>query len=289
MACTEDEFKEVLAAEVFVDLLKLREMARYGIPDRIRGEVWSYLLGVTKPIKSQVEAQVSRSYQHYLSLHESDKERSFVSPDLLRTIRSTVDRYCSVAATDKYFREPDTRKALENILSAYVNTSADVEFSAEMLRVLAPILFAVRKEEQAFRCFEALVSRTNAYIPLERIPHRVGQLMMLLRTLNPQLSSHLEEEGIQPNDWARSWLQSLLSHALPLQAVLRLWDSYFSSPEGLQLHIFVCLAILSHLSEELTTLADAELRYRLQHLPLMDMDLIIAEAYNIREETSTNS
>ncbi|CAG8543227.1 3776_t:CDS:2, partial [Scutellospora calospora] len=40
------EFEDILNAEVYVDLDKLRESARHGVPMKVRGEVWKYLLGV---------------------------------------------------------------------------------------------------------------------------------------------------------------------------------------------------------------------------------------------------
>jgi len=38
-------------AEVFVELDKLKDVAKHGIPDAVRGEVWKYLLGVQHPDK----------------------------------------------------------------------------------------------------------------------------------------------------------------------------------------------------------------------------------------------
>lgn len=42
-------------------------------------------------------------------------------------------------------------------------------------------------------------------------------------------------------EWAASWFQFLLSRELPLDCVMRLWDTYFAGPDGLRLHIYVCL------------------------------------------------
>ncbi len=44
--------------------------------------------------------------------------------------------------------------------------------------------------------------------------------------------------------WLPSWLQFLLSVELPLPALLRLWDFYFSDDECVQMHMFVCLGML---------------------------------------------
>jgi hypothetical protein len=64
--------------------------------------------------------------------------------------------------------------------------------------------------------------------------------------------NHFEEEEVQPNDWAQSWLQWVLSRELPLSSLVRLWDTYLSCDEGLELHLYVCLAILTHCSDGAT-------------------------------------
>jgi hypothetical protein len=61
--------------------------------------------------------------------------------------------------------------------------------------------------------------------------------------------NHFEEEEVQPSEWAQSWLRWLLSKELPLSSVIRLWDTYFSANEGLDLHMYVCLAVLTHCNE----------------------------------------
>jgi len=46
MASTEEEYHELMNAEVFVEIDKLRDIAKHGVPDNVRGDVWMYLLGV---------------------------------------------------------------------------------------------------------------------------------------------------------------------------------------------------------------------------------------------------
>lgn len=51
MACQEEEFLEMLNEESSIDLIALGEVAKHGVPDAVRGEVWKYLLGVARPDK----------------------------------------------------------------------------------------------------------------------------------------------------------------------------------------------------------------------------------------------
>lgn len=42
---------------IILQLPKLRELARYGLPAAVRGQVWTYLLGVSQPIKCMGNAK----------------------------------------------------------------------------------------------------------------------------------------------------------------------------------------------------------------------------------------
>ena len=66
----------------------------------------------------------------------------------------------------------------------------------------------------------------------------------------------------------------MLASNLSLIDVIRLWDTYFSSDEGFELHIYVCLAILITHTEELLELEYSELIHFLKYLPNMDMDQV---------------
>ncbi|EKX51671.1 hypothetical protein GUITHDRAFT_45474, partial [Guillardia theta CCMP2712] len=52
-AATLDEYRDILIADTFVDLTRLKLRAQHGVPAEIRGEVWKYLLDVSKPDKSE--------------------------------------------------------------------------------------------------------------------------------------------------------------------------------------------------------------------------------------------
>lgn len=45
------EFKELVEAETFVDMDRLRDLSRHGIPASLRGDIWKYLLNVASPDK----------------------------------------------------------------------------------------------------------------------------------------------------------------------------------------------------------------------------------------------
>lgn len=86
---------------------------------------------------------------------------------------------------------------------------------------------------------------------------RVATFAKLFRAVLPDLYTHMEEEQVDINDWARSWLETLLAKELPMPCtrynpgVIRLWDCYFSNPSDLDFHLYICLAILARFKENL--------------------------------------
>mmetsp|Transcript_8346 Transcript_8346/g.13179 ORF Transcript_8346/g.13179 Transcript_8346/m.13179 type:complete len:131 (-) Transcript_8346:34-426(-) len=123
---------------------------------------------------------------------------------------------------------------------------------------------------------------------MQELNLRVGRFVMLFKTIYPEINSALEEEEVEVNEWAVSWLQFLLCRELPVENCLRLWDSYFAADaaeDGLLLHSYVCLAILEHLQGTIIELSErSEMLATLHHLPVMDMDQIITQAQSIRDE-----
>ncbi|KAJ2467032.1 hypothetical protein EV174_006454 [Coemansia sp. RSA 2320] len=100
----------------------------------------------------------------------------------------------------------------------------------------------------------------------------------------PELYDYFEEEELDVGEWASSWLRFLLAKELPIHSVLDLWDVYFATPDYVDFHPFVCLAILRHLKDSLEDLEQSEIRSMLLRLPKMSISRIVGQAYNIRSE-----
>merc|ERR1712070_1232176 len=88
------ELAEVLESETLVDMTTLLSLCAHGIPDRLRGDAWKYLLGVQRPEKSDEMSLGRRMEQEYLEL-----ERAWTGPqsemrqsDLRRRITREVRR-----------------------------------------------------------------------------------------------------------------------------------------------------------------------------------------------------
>lgn len=279
MACTEEEFLELLSDESTVDITTLTEQAKYGIPDKVRPEVWPYLLHVSKPDKSEEMKLVRAQNQEY---EEVDKT---IHTEDVRNIRQEIKRYRPMMP---YFQNSHARKKFESVMVAYVNYNTDFEYMPNgSLYLAGPMVYLMKKESSAFFCLHGLIKKMEEEgFSRENEAQNVSTFMMFFQQMLPELFTYFEDEEVGPNDWAVSWIRFLLAKELPMDCVLRLWDTYFSCAEGLGLHLYTMLAILVNFHEELIELEHSELKGFLQHLPEMDMDQIIAQAYNIKDDAS---
>jgi hypothetical protein len=181
-------------------------------------------------------------------------------------------------------------KKLVKILGAYLNYNSDLEYKPEIVYLLIPFVYVgITSECDIFWCFDALVRKTERYFSEQPVASQIAKFQTFLRSLNPALFNFFEEEELSPNDFATSWIQFLLAKELPLKCLVRLWDTYFSRIDAFNLHIYVCLAILQNLCDELQELQEfSEIKLKLQHLPDLPIDEIICQAENIKQEIDRN-
>ncbi|KAI9481276.1 MAG: rab-GTPase-TBC domain-containing protein [Benjaminiella poitrasii] len=238
-----NDYTEILQSEVYVDLERLRLLARHGIPNELRGQVWKYLLNVEQADRSK---ELSHSKARNEEYDQMDKEDS----DIAKKIRGEVFRY--QARTPELEGKHNVDKFV-NIITAYLIANREVEYHPALVTLCAPFIYTLDKECDAYFCFERLLQAID--------------------------------EEVDLNEFTTSWLQYLLSKEMKFQNLIRLWDSYFSMSNPLEFHPFVCLAILRHARENLEDLEQSEIRTMLLRLPFMDMRPILAEAYNLRNET----
>ena len=159
-----------------------------------------------------------------------------------------------------------------------------------------------------YYCFDSMLIRISAY--RDRLNVNLSQFLFLFRWFQSELCSYIEDEEVECNMWISEWLRTLLSSALPIDQVCRLWDTYLSGNNttssgsnsssnnnstsgndkgggGFDLHIYVCLALCMIHTEEMMELEHSELLAFLHALPTCNMDQVIMQAYNIREDAKT--
>ncbi|KAL0481393.1 hypothetical protein AKO1_012687 [Acrasis kona] len=292
----EKEFRELLEAETFVDLDKLRDLSRHGIPEALRGEVWKYLLSVASPDKSEEVTKLKRLRKSYDAVNKK------VIVRIKREIYATYFDQKTMK-TRAFAGLPEKQLLFEQVLMAYFYYH-DVPYDQGFIFVLAPFVRSIVKnlrvvdlEHDIYYSFQALMSKLHPLFLISPELNYEGELItsivrsltlvivaklqMLFRHTQPDLHAYFEREEIEPNEWALNWIRYLLSAELPLNCVSRLWDTYFASND-LDLHPYVCLSVLQHHHETLMELEYSEICFYLSNLPEMNMDHIIKQAHNIR-------
>ncbi|PWN52160.1 hypothetical protein IE53DRAFT_385426 [Violaceomyces palustris] len=159
------------------------------------------------------------------------------------------------------------------------------EFHPALIYLCAPFVKCVRVEAGMYFAFEKLMAMIEEYHSANPLPERIAKFLTLFRTTLPELHSYFEEEEVDMIGLATSWLQDLLAGELRIEDLMRLWDTYFAVVQDqnpLDLHLYVCIAILTNCKDTLEELDQSETRSMLFNLPPLDMDRIINEAFNIR-------
>jgi hypothetical protein len=141
MPLLEQEMAEVLESECSVEMDKLLSLCRHGIPDRLRGEAWKYLLGVMRPEKSQELSLGKLMEQRYQQLERAGQADA--QSELTRQIKAEVRSYLS---GELFFREARTHQRLERLLRTYLyrHTSG---YIPGMVHLLGPFVQVYRDSD----------------------------------------------------------------------------------------------------------------------------------------------
>lgn len=178
-------------------------------------------------------------------------------------------------------------------------------FHPSLVYLCAPFVQCIQAEAGMYFTFERLMSMLGAWRALTAEAHneenplsqRVASFMTLFRTKLPELHAYFEAEEVDVLSVATSWLQHLLAREMQMDDLMRLWgtsrgspaDTYFAVPDLLDLHLYVCLAILTYCKDALEDLDRSEIMSMLSTLPPLDVDRvrglltqIISDAVNIK-------
>lgn len=168
------------------------------------------------------------------------------------------------------------------------------DFHPSLVYLCAPFAHCMKAEAGVYFAFERLMDMIQEYNVHNPLPQRVASFLTLFRTTLPELHAYFEAEEVDLVAVATSWLQHLLARELQIDDVMRLWDTYFAVPDLLDLHVYVCLAILTNCKDALEEFDRSETTSMLFSLPPLDIDRvrtsfiisaanqIISDAVNIR-------
>ncbi|KAJ1660051.1 hypothetical protein IWQ61_000982 [Dispira simplex] len=269
------ELAKELDSETYVDVDRVRELCRDGVPPEIRGQVWKYLLGVELADRSSEACLERAGEEEYADIEKHNSEYS-------RKIQKDTARYLQRKPHRALSKE--SAPVFEAVINAYLNRNGGVSYNPGLVALCAPLVVTFRRESDIFFCFERIVNLLNDYMLDHPIHTRVAEFLTLFRRTLPDLFNYFQEEEVDMNEWPSSWLLFLLSRELPLDNTIRLWDYYFTHASMVRFHTFVCLAILKLYQPNLEDLEQSEIRTVLCRLPGIDVDKALATATSIEHQ-----
>ncbi|OQV14403.1 TBC1 domain family member 22B [Hypsibius exemplaris] len=313
-----EKFEKLLGADkASVDMDELRKLSWSGVPSNMRARIWRMLTGYVPPICDlhKVQEYLQRKREEYRSLVSEyyPKREDDQYKDTFRQIHIDVPRMCPLVplfqqiTVQELFERILFIWALRNPASGYVQGINDLVTpyfivflhnhvpNKEVVetydcQALSPdVLFAL--EADCFWCLSKLLAgiQSNYTFAQPGIQQRVVQLKELVQRVDPDLHSHLEKCSVEYLQFSFRWMNCLLIRELPLQCIIRLWDSYHSEPDGFaNFHVYVCASFLLWWSEDLRNQPDFQYALIfLQNLPTQnwgedETERLLAKAFMLK-------
>eukprot|EP00168_Porphyra_purpurea_P010162 TRINITY_DN2500_c0_g1_i10.p1 TRINITY_DN2500_c0_g1~~TRINITY_DN2500_c0_g1_i10.p1 ORF type:complete len:251 (-),score=81.88 TRINITY_DN2500_c0_g1_i10:763-1515(-) len=234
----------------------------------------SIALDVMGPSGSGIDSDVARRVRAELKRRASRESTALVPPDRYWDVARVVAAQLSMAA----------EAAADN------DDSPSYDYSPGMVTLASQLVVVCETEVEAYHCYASLMRRHERLFTTDGLAAATSRFLMLFRVLQPELYDAFESEEVDARAWVPAWLQGLLGRQLPTESSQRLWDTYLAGVdvegegEGLDLHPYVCLAILDCMQEQLLEVEAPEMLAVLAHLPELDMDQCITRAGNYRDD-----
>ncbi|CAD7692332.1 unnamed protein product [Nyctereutes procyonoides] len=236
-----------------VPVLKARIFSG-GLSPGLRRDAWKFLLGYLSWEGSAEEhkAHVRKKTDEYFRMKLQWKS---VSPEqerrnsLLHGYRSLIERDVSrTDRTNKFYEGPENPGLglLNDILLTYCMYHFDLGYVQGMSDLLSPILYVIQNEVDAFWCFCGFMELVHGNFEesQETMKRQLGQLLLLLRVLDPPLCDFLDSQDSGSLCFCFRWLLIWFKREFPFPDVLRLWEVLWTGLPGPNLHLLVACAIL---------------------------------------------
>jgi len=105
-------------------------------------------------------------------------------------------------------------------------------------------------EADTFWCFAALLDNIqDNYTPdTPGLQRMVMRLEELVHSVTPKVAKHLDNHDVNYHSFALRWMNCILVRELPIDLVLRLFDTYLCQQDFASFHVYVCAAFLNKFS-----------------------------------------
>lgn len=219
----------------------LSKKIRNGIPPPLRGVVWQSMSGARDPL---LEDQFDRL------CGESSPYEGIISKDLGRSFPGV-----------EMFRDPegDGQRMLGRVLKCFSLYDHKIGYCQGLGFLVGPLLMHMG-DKQAFCVLVRLMEHydlRSCFLPdLSGLHVRIYQFRQLLKLHLPDLSSHLDNVGVEPA-YVSQWFLSFFAVTCPLPMLFRIYDVIFA--EGASETIMrVALSLMRKNEEKLMAFTEIE-------------------------------
>lgn len=296
-----------------VNISELEKVSWSGIPSKYRSRVWKILCGYLPAGKSDdVLRRKREEYRGYVNQYFDNKEED-IHKDTFRQIAIDVPRMSPLVGL---FQQKLVQEMVERILyiwairhpaSGYVQGINDLvtpflmvflqDFvDVDVTRVsfqFSDLEEGLREDIEAdsFWCMTKVLDgiQDNYTFAQPGIQMKIRQLEELQKRVDIALHTHIVARDVQYLQFSFRWMNNLLLRELPLNATIRLWDTYLSEPDGFsKFHLYVCAAFLKRWKSELEQKKDFQgILLFIQNVPTAkwndkDISLLVADAYQLK-------
>ncbi|KAL3881409.1 hypothetical protein ACJMK2_027854 [Sinanodonta woodiana] len=197
---------------------KLSRRIFKGVPDRLRGEVWSRLLSLNT-IKLEQEGTYERMRKRARAISPHIRQ---IDLDVNRTYRNHI-----------MFRERYgvKQQALFHVLAAYSMYNTEVGYCQGMSEIAALLLMYLNEEDAFWGLSQLFTSKKHGMHGF--FMHKFPKLMRfqehhdtVLKKFLPKIKKHLEREGIDAGLYTIKWFLQCFLDRTPFTLTLRLWDIF---------------------------------------------------------------
>lgn len=216
---------------------KLKSRIRKGIPQSLRGRVWT-LLSEIDVIR---QSYPKNYYTHLTSLELQRTVDSDIKNDLDRTYPTHIK-----------FREEEGQKSLFRVLKAYAILDPEVSYTQGM-SFIAGMFLLFTNEEEAFWMLVVLMFQNDfRRLFIQGMPKLYNCFYVangLLRHFDSKIFWKLRQENVSIPLFAVQWFLTGYSSFFDIETTLRIWDCFWF--EGFKVFYRVFLAIFSFQKKEI--------------------------------------
>jgi len=192
-----------------------------GIPDALRGFVWSHMLTSISDEKRSRAHRILETADSKLEESESGQTaKEAIGKDLNRTYPFHTQ-----------FQSLEGQKSLETVLAAYAVVDDEVGYCQGMSFVTAMFLMYMN-EDDAFCLLETVMGQKpwmmrEMFKPdMAAIAVRLYQYEQILKVAARKVQKHFADLGFEPSMYATHWMATIFAYNFPFFLVVRIWDIF---------------------------------------------------------------